>query len=93
MLFNGVFNDLTVSQACALLSCFVFQEKANDMPKLPSELSGPLRLLQVCLINSNIKLIDDIFSFRKLHVELLEYQSRVKSKWMKNGMSMDLNHL
>ncbi|CAF4567313.1 unnamed protein product, partial [Rotaria magnacalcarata] len=22
LLFNGVFNDLTVSQACALLSCF-----------------------------------------------------------------------
>lgn len=47
LLFNGVFNDLTVSQACALLSCFVFQEKANEMPKLPQELSGPLRLMQV----------------------------------------------
>ncbi|CAF3767526.1 unnamed protein product [Rotaria sp. Silwood1] len=46
LLFNGVFNDLTVSQACALLSCFVFQEKANEMPKLPQELSGPLHLLQ-----------------------------------------------
>ena len=47
LLFNGVFNDLTVSQACALLSCFVFQEKANEMPKLPPELAGPLRLMQV----------------------------------------------
>ena len=47
LLFNGVFNDLTVSQACALLCCFVFQEKANEMPKLSNELSGPLRLLQV----------------------------------------------
>lgn len=47
LLFNGAFNDLTVSQACALLSCFVFQEKANEMPKLPQELSGPLRLMQV----------------------------------------------
>ena len=46
LLFNGVFNDLNVSQACSLLSCFVFQEKANEMPKLPQELSGPLRLLQ-----------------------------------------------
>ncbi|CAF1465826.1 unnamed protein product [Adineta steineri] len=46
LLFNGVFNDLTVSQACALLSCFVFQEKANEMPKLSQDLSGPLRLLQ-----------------------------------------------
>jgi ATP-dependent RNA helicase DOB1 len=49
LLFNGVFNDLNVSQACALLSCFVFQEKANEMPKLPQELSGPLRLMQVCI--------------------------------------------
>jgi len=46
LLFNGVFNDLTVSQACSLLSCFVFQEKANEMPKLPQELAGPLRLMQ-----------------------------------------------
>jgi ATP-dependent RNA helicase DOB1 len=52
LLFNGVFNDLTVSQACALLSCFVFQEKANEMPKLPQELSGPLRLMQVYNFNS-----------------------------------------
>jgi ATP-dependent RNA helicase DOB1 len=27
MIFNGVFNDLTVEQSVALLSCFVFQEK------------------------------------------------------------------
>ncbi|CAF3556525.1 unnamed protein product [Adineta steineri] len=46
LLFNGIFNDLTVSQACALLSCFVFQEKANEMPKLSQDLSGPLRLMQ-----------------------------------------------
>lgn len=46
LLFNGVFNELSVSQACALLSCFVFQEKANEMPKLPTELSEPLRRLQ-----------------------------------------------
>lgn len=47
LLFNGVFNELTVSQACALLSCFVFQEKANEMPKLPNELAEPLRKMQV----------------------------------------------
>lgn len=27
MIFNGAFNDLTVDQTCALLSCFVFEEK------------------------------------------------------------------
>ena len=47
MLFNGVFNDLTSAQCCALLSVFVFQEKASEMPKLTEELSGPLRIMQV----------------------------------------------
>lgn len=28
LIFNGAFNDLTVEQEVALLSCFVFQEKA-----------------------------------------------------------------
>ncbi|XP_023235341.1 superkiller viralicidic activity 2-like 2 [Centruroides sculpturatus] len=46
MIFNGVFNDLNVHQATALLSCFVFQEKSNEMPKLTDELSGPLRQMQ-----------------------------------------------
>lgn len=84
LLFNGVFNDLTVSQACALLSCFVFQEKANEMPKLPQELSGPLRLMQV---NRMLRTSDDrlssVCSFvcsRKLLVESLEYRSKVNSR-------------
>ena len=47
LLFNGVFNDLTVQQCCALVSCFVFDEKANEMPKLTETLSGPLRIMQV----------------------------------------------
>lgn len=29
MIFNGLFNDLTVEQATALLSCFVFQENVS----------------------------------------------------------------
>lgn len=46
LLFNGVFNDLSVQQCCALVSCFVFDEKANEMPKLTETLSGPLRIMQ-----------------------------------------------
>ncbi|GAB6028829.1 Exosome RNA helicase MTR4 [Chamberlinius hualienensis] len=46
LLLNGVFNSLTPQQAAALLSCFVFQEKANEMPRLTEELSGPLRQMQ-----------------------------------------------
>ncbi|XP_067934884.1 exosome RNA helicase MTR4-like [Watersipora subatra] len=47
LLFNGVFNDLEVSQVCALVSCFVFEEKCDvEATKLSEELSGPLRIMQ-----------------------------------------------
>ena len=56
LLFNGVFNDMTPQQACALVSCFVFEEKASEMPKLGDELAGPLRIMQVSLIKIEITL-------------------------------------
>ncbi|CAH1772734.1 unnamed protein product [Owenia fusiformis] len=46
LIFNGVFNELTPQQANSLMSCFVFQEKASEMPKLTEELSQPLRIMQ-----------------------------------------------
>ncbi|XP_042208658.1 exosome RNA helicase MTR4-like [Homarus americanus] len=46
MLFNGLFNDLSSAQTCALLSTFVCDEKGTEMPKLGEELSGPLRQMQ-----------------------------------------------
>lgn len=46
MIFNGLFNALTVPQMTALLSCFVCDEKSNEMPKATNELSGPLRQMQ-----------------------------------------------
>ncbi|KAM9793209.1 exosome RNA helicase MTR4 [Syngnathus typhle] len=48
MVFNGLFNDLTVEQVTALLSCFVFQENASEMPKLTEQLAAPLRQMQEC---------------------------------------------
>ena len=51
LLFNGVFNNLTPQQSAALFSCFVFDEKAKEMPKLTEELSGPLRQMQVRYYN------------------------------------------
>lgn len=49
MLFAGAFNDLTSQKAVSLLSCFVFQEKA-EAPALTDEMSGLLRQMQVCII-------------------------------------------
>ncbi|KAL1920074.1 uncharacterized protein VTP21DRAFT_1220 [Calcarisporiella thermophila] len=46
LIFNGVFNDLTVDQCVALLSCFCFQEKSEKIPKLREELAAPLRTMQ-----------------------------------------------
>lgn len=47
MIFNGMFNNLTVPQCVALLSCFVCDEKSNESQKTGEELSGPLRQMQV----------------------------------------------
>ncbi|XP_053677415.1 exosome RNA helicase MTR4 [Anopheles nili] len=46
MVFNGTFTELTPSQSCALLSCFVCDEKSSEMPTATEELSGPLRQMQ-----------------------------------------------
>jgi ATP-dependent RNA helicase DOB1 len=45
MMFNGVFNDLTPEQSAAVLSCFVTDEKSNEMPKLTQASSYIFRLL------------------------------------------------
>jgi len=47
MIFNGMFNNLTVPQCVALISCFVCDEKSNEMQTIGEELSGPLRQMQV----------------------------------------------
>ncbi|KAL7304922.1 hypothetical protein TKK_0002720 [Trichogramma kaykai] len=46
MMFNGLFNSLTVPQMTALVSCFVCDDKSSEMPKMIEELSGPLRQMQ-----------------------------------------------
>jgi len=35
MIFNGAFNDLSVEQTVALLSCFVFEEKVLSFVLFP----------------------------------------------------------
>lgn len=45
-MFTGVFTELDIEQCCALLSCFVFQEKVDANAKFKEELAGPFRKLQ-----------------------------------------------
>lgn len=46
LIFNGNFNDLSLEQCAALLSCFVFQERAKEVPRLKPELAEPLKSMQ-----------------------------------------------
>lgn len=46
LIFNGTFNELSAEQCAALLSCFVFQERAKEIPRLKPELAEPLKAMQ-----------------------------------------------
>ncbi|XP_077980932.1 exosome RNA helicase MTR4-like isoform X2 [Glandiceps talaboti] len=77
MIFNGVFNDLKSEQIVALLSCFVFQEKASEMPKLTEELSGPLRQMQ-----ESARRIAKVSSEAKLDIDEEDYVESFKPHLM-----------
>uniref|UniRef100_A0A8C4GRT9 Exosome RNA helicase MTR4 n=1 Tax=Dicentrarchus labrax TaxID=13489 RepID=A0A8C4GRT9_DICLA len=77
MIFNGLFNDLTVEQATALLSCFVFQENASEMPKLTEQLAAPLRQMQECA-----KRIAKVSADAKLEVDEETYLNQFKPHLM-----------
>ncbi|KAL6472658.1 hypothetical protein MHYP_G00188460 [Metynnis hypsauchen] len=77
MVFNGLFNDLTAEQATALLSCFVFQENANEMPKLTEQLAGPLRQMQECA-----KRIAKVSAEAKLEVDEETYMNQFRPHLM-----------
>jgi len=46
LLFNRFFNELTPEQCAAALSCFIFEEKCQETPKLREELAKPFREIQ-----------------------------------------------
>lgn len=73
MIFNGVFNDLTVQQCVALLSCFVFEEKSDESPKLTEELAGPLRQMQ-----ESARRIGKVSEEAKLQVDVETYVESFK---------------
>ncbi|XP_068429477.1 exosome RNA helicase MTR4 isoform X1 [Clinocottus analis] len=77
MVFTGLFNELTVEQATALLSCFVFQENASEMPKLTEQLAAPLRQMQECA-----KRIAKVSADAKLEVDEETYLNQFKPHLM-----------
>ncbi|KAI0985107.1 hypothetical protein GJ496_004905 [Pomphorhynchus laevis] len=83
MLFNGVFNELTVPHVAALLSCFVFQERHQEFPRLQGDLASTLRVMQdtarrVARVTSECKIeIDE----EKYVDSLKPYMMDVVSAW------------
>ena len=77
MLFNGLFNDLNPYQTNALLSCFVFEEKTEQMPKLTDELSKPLKQMQELA-----KRIATVSKEAKLEIDTEAYISSFKPNLM-----------
>ncbi|QLG72130.1 hypothetical protein HG535_0C04840 [Zygotorulaspora mrakii] len=46
LLFNGNLSELKPEQVAALLSCFAFQERCKEAPRLKPELAEPLKVLK-----------------------------------------------
>lgn len=78
MLFDGFFNDLNVYQIAALLSCMVFEEKTEILPKLSEELSKPLKTMQefakkIATVSKETKLeIDEKVYIEKFRPNLMD---------------------
>ncbi|KAK9325183.1 rRNA-processing arch domain-containing protein [Lipomyces orientalis] len=77
MIFNGVFNDLKPELIAALLSCFVFQEKSKETPKMTAELAKPLRDLK-----ETARRIAKISRESKLEISEDDYVEGFKSSLM-----------
>ncbi|PRP82873.1 hypothetical protein PROFUN_04736 [Planoprotostelium fungivorum] len=78
LIFGGTFNDLTVEQTVALLSCFSFGEKSDDVSNtLKEELKGPFRVLQ------NVALrVSKVEADSKIAVEPEEYVKKFTCSMM-----------
>ena len=77
MMFNGLFNDLEPAQAASILSCFVCDERSNEMPKLTGELSGPLRTMQ-----DMAKRIATVSKEAKIEIDEEQYVQKFKPYMM-----------
>ncbi|KAI9317209.1 rRNA-processing arch domain-containing protein [Dichotomocladium elegans] len=77
MIFQNVFNDLTVEQTVALLSCFVFDERVENATRMQEELAGPLRLMQ-----ETARRIAKVAKECKMDIDEEEYVKKFKPELM-----------
>lgn len=73
MIFNGVFNDLNPEQIVSLLSCFAFQEKVDEEPKVPDALARPIQQMQEAA-----RRIAKITEEAKMEIDVDEYLESFK---------------
>ena len=76
LLFDGFFNDLTPELCAAVLSCFIFEEKAEAIT-LKEELEKPFRA-----IHAKARMIAKISYESKLPVNEDEYLATFKKELM-----------
>ena len=77
LMFNGFFNDLTPEQCAACLSCFVFEEKCKESPKMSEELVKPYRE-----ILAQARIVARVSQESKLKVNEEEYLATFKPELM-----------
>ena len=74
MLFNGVFNDITVTQCVSLCICFVVTENVKkDLSKLTQVLTVPYIIMQ-----DTTKRVVTVCKECKLEIEIDEYVEILK---------------
>ncbi|ODV61304.1 ATP-dependent RNA helicase MTR4 [Ascoidea rubescens DSM 1968] len=77
LIFNGTFNELSPEQCAALLSCFVFQERSKEMPRLKPELAEPLKEMQEMATK-----IAKIYRDSKIEIALSDYVESFRPELM-----------
>ena len=77
LLFNRFFNELTPEQCAACLSCFIFEEKTQEVPALKEELAKPYREIQ-----QQARVIAKMSQESKLTVNEEEYLKTFKYELM-----------
>nr|XP_054764281.1 exosome RNA helicase MTR4-like [Lytechinus pictus] len=77
MIFNGLFNPLSAEECVTLMSCFVFEEKSKETPKLTSQVATALRQLQ-----DTARRIAKVSMEAKLDIDEEDYVMSFKSTLM-----------
>lgn len=77
LLLNRFFNELTPEQCAACLSCFIFEEKSEEIQNMKEELAKPFREIQ-----AQVRIVAKVSQESKLAVNEEEYLATFKPQLM-----------